>query len=510
MAASCFYLGFAGSVLSAIFILVTITWLEVRARCGLTPRQLPPSIRRRHRFWMGATIAGYAVVALTTTFLCNIFDDAHPFSMGEYQNVSDQATEFWFVPNSGAYQKLGFKAKFADSQGQVPANGVSTLPTCTLSLILHRTNAEPVVMKVILPGLRASYRFPATNNWDNTFVLDKDSLAAWFQAAGGVDLSVQKFHEEADEVYELLKAYENEPPVTVKEFVNLGKADLRDFYFGGLKGDSFTIQTVQSNGILFVALVIEGLIYLALHLGSTRRLYREALAEIQSGRWTPPTPPAKPQPTATHSPSAPATPPSNEKASPSSGSTAMPATPHPRLSRTAIMGAACFILLVGVIAFSLVFQLYKMPLSHDETHTVVQAQGRDYTSATHGVSGSPLSWRIEVMVSVVLGSVALLGMPICGWLAVTQIRRSSGTIYGLGLALFDGLFFALLLLDFFMFVFVGIGSAALGYWLNGPPRPNHVYGIGAVAGLFLTALISVPIDFFIVRKVWRFCSRNKS
>jgi hypothetical protein len=37
-----------------------------------------------------------------------------------------------------------------------------------------------------------------------------------------------------------------------------------------------------------VALVIESLIYLALHLWSTRRLFREALAEIQAGRWTPP------------------------------------------------------------------------------------------------------------------------------------------------------------------------------------------------------------------------------
>lgn len=264
-------------------------------RRGLTPRQLPSSIRRRHRFWVGATTAGFAVVALTTTFLFNTFDNARPFSMGEFQNSSDQATEFWFVPNSGAYEKLGFKAKFADNHKPTNVHAPPALPACTLSLILHRTNAEPVVMKVILPGLSAIYRFPATNNWDNTFVLDKDSLAAWFRSAGGEDLSVPQLQVEANQVYDLLKAYQMEPPVTVKEFVNLGKADLRDFYFGGMKGDRFTIRTVQSNGVFLVVFVIESLIYLALHLWSTRRLFTEALAEIQSGRWTP-QPATKPVP----------------------------------------------------------------------------------------------------------------------------------------------------------------------------------------------------------------------
>ncbi len=145
-------------------------------------------------------------------------------------------------------------------------------------------------MKVMLPGLRASYRFPTTNNWDNSFVLDKESVATWLHGAGGVDLSAPKFRSEVDQIYELLKAYENEPPLTVKEFVNLAKADLREFWFGGAQSDSFSFGiNGGNNGILFVALIGgESLIHLALYLWATRRMYRKALAEIEAGRWTPP------------------------------------------------------------------------------------------------------------------------------------------------------------------------------------------------------------------------------
>jgi len=285
--ASLFYLGIAWIMLPVIFISATIAWLDAVVKCGLKRRQIPSSIRRRTWWWNGAISAGYAVVALTTAHLCLTSAHVRKVSMREFQNVSDQAAEWWFVPNSGVYDKLGFKVQFTDTEAQGPVHGLSPLPACTVSLRVHRTNAEPAVMNVILPGLRASYRFPATNNWNNTFVLDKDSLTTWFHSAGGVDLSVPKLREEADQVYELLKAHENEPPLTVKEFVNLAKADLRDFYFGGVQGSRFTFaMTDQNNGFLLIG--GETLIYLALYFWSTRRLYREALAEIQAGRWTPP------------------------------------------------------------------------------------------------------------------------------------------------------------------------------------------------------------------------------
>ena len=106
----------------------------------------------------------------------------------------------WFVPNSGACEKLGFKASFNDEEKPGAAKGPSPLPSCTVSLRLHRTNAELAVMKVILPGLRSAYRFPATNTWENTFVLDKDSfavahndLARLVQTEGRLDESARHY-----------------------------------------------------------------------------------------------------------------------------------------------------------------------------------------------------------------------------------------------------------------------------------------------------------------------------
>ena len=48
---------------------------------------------------------------------------------------------------------------------------------------------------------------------------------------------------------------------------------------------------------------------------------------------------------------------------------------------------------------------------------------------------------------MVLGVSAPFGTTILGWIAVAQIRRGAGKLYGLGLAVFDGLLFPLLLLD---------------------------------------------------------------
>jgi hypothetical protein len=144
-------------------------------------------------------------------------------------------------------------------------------------------------MKVTLPGLRASYRFPATNSWDNTFILDKDSLVEWLHKGAGLDLAAPEFQEEAGQIYELLKGYELQPPQTVKEFVNLAKADLRAFWVGGVQGGSFSFGGLQGSFfvILLALLGVETLIYQAFVLWATRRLYHAAWIEIEAGRWTP-------------------------------------------------------------------------------------------------------------------------------------------------------------------------------------------------------------------------------
>jgi serine/threonine protein kinase/signal peptidase I len=93
-----------------------------------------------------------------------------------------------------------------------------------------------------------------------------------------------------------------------------------------------------------------------------------------------------------------------------------------RLSRTAIVGAcwAPFFF----IAFVAMKTSYKVEAGH---------------------YNGPSWWQIALMVTLLpLGVTAPFGTTILGWIAVSQIRRSAGKLYGLGLALFDGLLFPLL------------------------------------------------------------------
>ena len=87
----------------------------------------------------------------------------------------------------------------------------------------------------------------------------------------------------------------------------------------------------------------------------------------------------------------------------------------------------------------------------------------------------------------------------CGWVAVRQIWHSSGTLYGLSLALFDGLFFPLLVVDGLVCLMVG----EIMVTITGPDYHSGASATAAVVSL----LICVVLDFFIVRKVWRICRR---
>ena len=93
-------------------------------------------------------------------------------------------------------------------------------------------------------------------------------------------------------------------------------------------------------------------------------------------------------------------------------------------------------------------------------------------------------------------------MTIFGWVAVTQIRRSAGKIYGMWLAVFDGLLFPLLVLDGVLWVFAGLILMLFHLRL----------GLSAKLLLFLIPLIAIPVaailDFFIIRHVWRAVNRT--
>jgi hypothetical protein len=384
-------------------------------------------------------------------------------SLREVQNLQDEATEWWFVPNSGAYEKLGLKATFA-APDQSGTNESLSWPVCNVLLIVHRTNAEPASMKVTLPGLRASYRFPSTNNWDYAFILDKDSLADWLHKGAGLNSSAPKYHEEASQIYELLKAYEIQPPQTVKEFVNLAKADLRDFGFGGFSGSSFGFNFGEgpSNILLVVFMGGDALIYMAFIIWATKRLYGEAWVEIAAGRWTPP---------------------QKVKAPPMTAPLATPISSQPRLSKAALIGA------VWAPWFFLAAFAFTLPAGMNP--------------AMRGFAPSGKTWlQVVLMITLIpLGLTAPFASTILGYVGLAHIRHSAGRLYGLGLALFDALLFPLLLLDGVVVLLlanvVGFLHSMVGFSEN---MVVFYWGVGL--------LISVLLDFFIVRKVWRSCRRK--
>jgi predicted Ser/Thr protein kinase len=98
---------------------------------------------------------------------------------------------------------------------------------------------------------------------------------------------------------------------------------------------------------------------------------------------------------------------------------------------------------------------------------------------------------VPIMMSI-LGLSAPIGTTILGWIAVRQIRRSAGKLRGMRLAVFDGLFFPLLLLV----VAVGFTFGLLISELEmGSPKTVQVYA--------LALLVCSPLCWFITRCVWR-------
>ena len=154
-----------------------------------------------------------------------------------------------------------------------------------------------------------------------------------------------------------------------------------------------------------------------------------------------------------------------------------------RFSRTAIVGACWAVFVVAGLAPMFI-----------ALHTRVE-------------SVSPgLNWLVLFITLplVLLGFTSPFGTTILGWVAVSQIRRSAGKLHGLWLAVFDGLFFPLLALDAVIF---GLGWMVVKLLVVG--QPGDVLTIGAELGmsfalwLCLVTLISVVVDWLIIRRVWR-------
>jgi len=107
-----------------------------------------------------------------------------------------------------------------------------------------------------------------------------------------------------------------------------------------------------------------------------------------------------------------------------------------------------------------------------------------------------------------LALTAPVGATILGWVAVSQIRRSAGRLRGLGLAVFDGLFFPLLTLDGLIAGAVVLGFRIFAQSLRhfassaiGLPSWMLMLGVFGILGIL------VLLHYLIVRRVWRAVSQ---
>ncbi len=166
-----------------------------------------------------------------------------------------------------------------------------------------------------------------------------------------------------------------------------------------------------------------------------------------------------------------------------------PATPH--FSRSAIMGAVwavLFVLMVPIILIPVFWHTVSMPIP---SNTSIEPTWR-------------FALRSNWILLLVTGS-APIGVTLCGWVAISKIRQSAGTIYGLGLAVFDALLFPMLAVAGIIFFgwFAGFKlfamSPAMPEWLKNRGGDHLLTAIWIGLGI----VTSAPPIFLIFRKVWR-------
>jgi serine/threonine protein kinase len=161
-----------------------------------------------------------------------------------------------------------------------------------------------------------------------------------------------------------------------------------------------------------------------------------------------------------------------------SAAAASPDFSQPRLSRTALIGAVWapwFFL--AALAFATV-EMRRVPLGSTPT--------------------GPAGWQGALLIALLLpGVTAPFGTTILGYVALSQILHSAGRLYGLGLALFDALVFPLLVVDYLIMAAGSVLATAL-------VSSATAQDMATVVDL----LIVVVLDFFIVRKIWRFYRRK--
>ncbi len=118
-----------------------------------------------------------------------------------------------------------------------------------------------------------------------------------------------------------------------------------------------------------------------------------------------------------------------------------------------------------------------------------------------GDASPTMAWWLMIVMGILLlpGVIAPLLTTLLGWWAVADIRRSRGRIGGLPLAVFDGLFFPLLVLD----LFLGLGLRNAFYWFTATQMPRSFQNPPPELVTFGVTLLVLLGDFLIIRRVWR-------
>ena len=159
---------------------------------------------------------------------------------------------------------------------------------------------------------------------------------------------------------------------------------------------------------------------------------------------------------------------------------------EPRFSRTAIAGA-----LTAPISFLPIIWFVAL----------VRQMTASNTPMTHDTSVINILFGIVGFMGLVF--IAPLVTSVLGWVAVSQIRRSEGRLYGLKLALFDGLLFPLLLLAAMISGLWVFGDKLLAVYVRHLGGSLFVDFWDFLIWLTLLVLMLIWVDSQIIRRVWR-------
>ncbi len=164
---------------------------------------------------------------------------------------------------------------------------------------------------------------------------------------------------------------------------------------------------------------------------------------------------------------------------------------EPRLSRCALIGGIW--LAASIIAFGFAWPAWQIVL-------------RKYFDNPAEFQAIP-QYKVALALLVALGAItAPFGPTILGGVAVAQIRRSNGMLYGLPLAFADMMFFPLLAVA--AAISLGIGFATVAFWPTPTPGPDNpaVANIGVMHGAIPGSIVAFVVCYFVGRAVWRMVS----